>query len=148
VDEFWQQKRIAVVGVSRDEEDFTRKVFRELRRRGYDVVPVNPNATELEGARCFASVRDITPRVDGALVMATPAITDQVVRDCAAASVKRVWMHRGEGIGAVSDKAVAFCEQNGIGVVAGLCPYMFLPNTPFFHRVHGFFKKMSRDYPR
>ena len=40
--EFLAQRRIALVGVSRDPRDLSRTLFRELRRRGYDVVPVNP----------------------------------------------------------------------------------------------------------
>ena len=31
--------------------------------------------------------------------MTPPAATDQVVRECADAGVKRVWMHRGAGRG-------------------------------------------------
>jgi predicted CoA-binding protein len=38
------RKRLALVGVARDQKDFTRVVQRELVRRGYDVVPVNPAA--------------------------------------------------------------------------------------------------------
>ncbi len=40
--EFLAQKRIALVGVSRQEKDFSRMVLRELVRRGYDVVPSAP----------------------------------------------------------------------------------------------------------
>ena len=42
--EFLAQRRIALVGVSRNPRDLSRTLFRELRRRGYDVVPVNPDA--------------------------------------------------------------------------------------------------------
>jgi len=31
--------------------------------------------------------------------------------------------------------------------VAGYCPYMFLPQTPFFHRFHGFLMKVTGAYP-
>ena len=43
IDDFLSRKRLALVGVSRNPQDFTRSMFREFRRRGYDVVPVNPN---------------------------------------------------------------------------------------------------------
>ena len=31
-------------------------MFRDLRAAGYDVVPVNPNATEVDGRPCYPSV--------------------------------------------------------------------------------------------
>ena len=82
--------------------------------------------------------------------MTTPKVTEAVVRDCAAAGVGHVWMHRGmgPGSGSVSPAAVQYCEANGIDVVAGFCPYMFLPGTPFFHGMHAFVKKVTGSYPR
>ena len=55
--------------------------------------------------------------------------------------------HRGTGTGSVSPEALGLCEQLGIRVVAGYCPYMFLPQTPFFHRFHGFLMKVTGAYP-
>ncbi len=141
-EDFLAQKRLAMVGVSRQPQDFTRALFRELCRRGYDVVPVNPEATEVEGRRCFARLQDIAPPVDGALLLTSPRVTDAVVRDCAEAGVRRVWMHQGAGLGAVSEAAVRFCEERNIAVVAGWCPYMFLPETAWFHRLHGWLRRL------
>ncbi len=148
ISEFFALKRLAMVGVSRDPKDFSRTLFAEFKKRGYDIVPVNPNLSDLDGQRCYARVQDIQPRVDGVLVVTPSRATDQVVRDCAEAGVTRVWLHRGEGIGSVSDQAVAFCQEHGIDVVVGQCPFMFLPGTPFFHRVHGFAKKVTGSYPK
>ena len=145
--DFLAQQRIALAGLSRNPKDFSRMLFREMTQRGYDVVPVNPTAAELEGRRCFARVQEIDPPVEGVLVMTTPGETERVVRDCAQAGVRRVWMHRGGGQGAVSQEAADFCRQNGIRLVEGYCPLMFLAGTPFFHRVHGFILKVFGGYP-
>jgi uncharacterized protein len=147
IDDFLAQKRLAMVGVSRNPKDFSRGLFRDLRGRGYDMVPVNPLISELEGQKSYASLRDIAPPVDGALLMTPPPVTKDVVHDCLAAGIMRVWMHRGGGTGAVNQEAVDFCRAKGIRVVAGYCPYMFLPRTPFFHRVHGFFMKLAGSHP-
>lgn len=141
---FLAHKRLALIGVSRDPRDFSRGLFRELRRRGYDVVPVNPSLdwAEIDGVRGAARVQDVTPPVAAALVMTPPPITEEVVRDCARAGVVSVWLHRGAGRGAVSPEAVRICREHGMSVVAGACPYMYLPRTAFIHRVHGFFHKL------
>jgi predicted CoA-binding protein len=141
--DFLARKRLAVVGVSRDPRDFSRGLFREMLRRGYDLVPVNPAGGTIEGLTCARRVQDIAPPVDGALVMTRPAQTEDVVRDCAAAGVGRVWLHRGVGPGAVSEAAVAFCREKGISVVEGECPFMFLPGCGFVHRAHGFLRRLT-----
>jgi predicted CoA-binding protein len=86
ISDFLAQKRIAMVGVSRKKTDFITGLFKELCKRGYDVVPVNPNATEVLGRRCFARVQDINPPVEAALLMTPAKLTDAVVKECAEAS--------------------------------------------------------------
>jgi len=148
IQEFLAQKRIAVVGLSRENKHFSGLLFGELRRRGYDVIPVNPKAQELFGQRCFARVQDIQPPVDAALLMTTPEATDAVVKDCAEAGIRRVWMYRAGGQGAVSEDAVQFCREHEIQVVPGQCPFMFWPDAGIGHRLHGFIRKMTGRYPQ
>jgi predicted CoA-binding protein len=143
VEDFFGQKRLAVVGVSRNESrsEYSRMVFRELVKRGYDAVPVNPNASEIEGLPCYARVTDVTPPVDGALVLLPSASAEKVVSDCAEAGVTRVWLRNDV------PSAAELCAQRGITLVSGYCPFMFLPNGAFFHQCHGFGLKLVGRYP-
>lgn len=147
IQDFLRQKRLAIVGVSHNSRDFSRKLYEELRGRGYEVVPVNPNLGELAGDKCFAKVQDIQPPVDGALLMNPPALTAGIVRDCEAAGIKRVWMYRAAGSGAVDDEAVLFCQTHGISVVPGECPYMFFPAAGWIHRAHGSIRRIMGAFP-
>ena len=147
IEEFLALKRIAVVGVSQRPQDFSRMLFRELASRGYDVVPVHPVAQEIEGRPCFARIQEVFPPVEGALVMTRPAATYTVVRDCAAAAVARVWMWGGAGKSAASPEALAVCETRGLRVIAGECPFMFLPAAGWIHRLHGMVLKIAGAYP-
>jgi predicted CoA-binding protein len=79
--------------------------------------------------------------------MTTPTVTDDVVRQCAHLGIPRVWMYRAAGDGAVSPQAVEFCEEHGIKVVPGECPYMFLEQGGWFHRLHGLINRISGKYP-
>jgi len=145
--DFLAQRRIALVGVSRNPRDMSRSLFRELQKRGYDVVPVHPWLDSVDGVPCAKRVQDVRPPVAGALLMTPPAVTDAVVRDCAEAGIGRVWMHRGAGRGAVSPDAVRFCREHGIAVVDGACPFMLLPGAGLPHRVHGFFARLAGRHP-
>ena len=134
---FLAHRRLAVVGVSRDSRDFSRTVVRELTRRGYDVVAVNPIGGEAGGGMPFARrVQDIDPPVEAAILMTPPAVTTEVVKDCAQAGIRHVWMHQGVGRGAASPEAIAYCRQHDIEFVTGACPLMYLPQVGFVHRAH------------
>jgi uncharacterized protein len=148
IQDFLAQKRIAMAGISRDPASFSVNLFKELCRRGYEVVPVNPNAAEVQGQRCFARMQDIQPPVEAVLLMTSPEATEKVVHDCAEVGIRQVWMYRATGKGAVSDNAVTFCRERGMRVVPGQCPFMFLPGTAGFHRFHGFIRKITGRYPR
>ena len=136
--QFLESKRIALVGLSRNGKDFTRGVARELIRRGYDIVPVNPAAgsAEIEGRRAYARLQEVTPPAEAALLFTAPDATDAVLRDVLAAGIRQVWLHRGAGQGAVSPGALAFCAANGISAVHDLCPFMALSGASFPHRFH------------
>jgi predicted CoA-binding protein len=148
IHDFLAQKRIAIVGISHDPHNLSVLLCKELTNRGYDVVPVNPALPAALGRKCFSRVQDIEPPVDAALLMTSPQVTDTVVQDCAEAGIRRIWMYRGGGQGAVSANAVEFCRQRGITVVPGECPYMFLPQSGGIHRLHGFFRKLTGRFPR
>lgn len=148
IERFLAQKRIAMVGISHDPKNFSVSLFDELCRRGYEVIPVNPKLPSIKGWQCLARVQDIRPPVTAALLMTSPEVTESVVADCAQAGIRKVWMYRA-GIhgGAVSQKAIDFCNDHGIEVIPGECPYMFLPRAGL-HRVHGFFRKLTGRFPR
>jgi uncharacterized protein len=124
-DEFLAQRKIAFAGVSRDSKQSANLIYRRLRDTGHEMFAVNPNAAQVEGDPCYASVSAIPGSVDG-VVIATPATAAlDVATDCAAAHVPRVWLHRGVGPGSSSDAAVAYCHEHGISAIPGGCPCMF-----------------------
>ncbi|MBI4878008.1 MAG: CoA-binding protein [Acidobacteria bacterium] len=147
VEDFLAQKRIAVIGVSRNPRDFTRGMFNEFVRRGYDAVPVNPNASSIDGRPCVSKVGELDPKPDAVLVMIPAAQSEAVARECAEAGIERIWFYRAVGHGAVDEKAVDLCESHGMRVVSGRCPFMFFPGAGF-HGVHGWFLKLTGRYPR
>jgi len=148
IEDFLAQKRIAMIGVSRNPKDFSASLFEEMRKRGYEIVPVNPKAVVVMGERCFARIQDVQPPVDTVLLMTSADVTDSVVSDCLQAGVRRIWMYRAGGKGAVSPSAVALCQKRGIQVVPGQCPFMFLPKAGGVHTFHGFIRKITGRYPK
>ncbi len=131
---FLQGKRIAVAGVSRTGASAGNPVFRKLRAAGYEVFPVNPNAAELEGVRCYPDLPSIPGGLDGVVIATHPATSAAVVRQAVDLHIGCVWLHRAFGPGSVSDAAVQLCRKGGIRCIVGGCPLMYCAPVDFGHR--------------
>jgi predicted CoA-binding protein len=134
VAEFLSGKRIAVAGVSRDSRQAANAILRKLLRSGYQALPVNPHASELEGRPCFQDLASIPGIIDGVIIATRPQVAIDVVRQCSDRGVPRVWFHRSFGSGSVSEPAVRECEQRGIRCIVGGCPLMYCAPVDFGHR--------------
>ncbi len=128
--EFLNQKRIAVVGVSRAGDATGNAIYRMLRDRGYTAIPVHPDADTVEGVPCYPNLMAIPGGVDAVMVVTRPSVSDHILQDAVQAGVPRVWMHYnplfGEKNSSVSHSAVVYGREHGLTVIDGGCPLMFL----------------------
>ena len=145
--EFFDQKRFAVVGVSRKHNDFSRTLLKEFLSRGYDAIPVNPHTSEIEGRQCFPSVAEIRPAVTAALLLSPKYAAGAIVRECAEAGITLLWVFGIAGPKDLPSGVTADCERRGIRLVPGYCPFMFMEHAAWFHRWHGKFMKLVGEYP-
>ena len=144
---FLANRRVAVTGVSRHPENHgSNAIYRRLRERGYDVFAVNPNATQVEGDRCYPDLKSIPGGVEAVVIATRPELALDTMRECADLGIRHVWMHRGPGLGSVSAAATELGRQHGITVIDGGCPLMFAPTADFGHRLMRFF--YARNVPR
>lgn len=134
IEQFLSGRRFAVAGVSRTPGQAANAVLRKLKQAGYDVVPVNPAASEVEGQTCYPSITAVPHPLDGVVIATATAIAPEVVRQCAGHGVPRVWFHRSFGAGSVSDDAVRLCHAHGITPIVGGCPLMFCEPVDLGHR--------------
>ena len=132
--EFLSGRRIAGAGVSRGTSSAANPVFRKLRACGYEVFPVNPNAAELEGAKCYPDLASISGDIDGVVVATHPDVSPTIVRQALERRIRRVWFHRSFGDGSVSDSAVQECARGGVACIVGGCSLMYCEPVDFWHR--------------
>lgn len=144
VDDLISQKTLAVVGVSKNKGKFGSTVYRELKSKGYRVFPVNPNIDDFEGDKCYRSLKELPEVPGGAVIVVSPKVTENVVRDAAAAGIRRIWLQQG----AESKAAIDLCKDNGIDVIHGHCILMFAEPTGFPHRVHRYIWRLLGKLPR
>ncbi len=148
VAEFLRGKRIAVAGVSRRSGQAANAIYKKLKRCGYDVFPINPNAAEVEGVRCYPDVTAVPGPIDGVVVATNPRASVEVVRQCAEGGVDRVWFHRSFGAGSVSQEAIRECEARGVSCIVGGCPLMFCEPVDFGHKCMRWWLQRRERVPR
>jgi len=112
-------RTVAVVGLSSRPDRPSHDVAAYLQRKGYRIVPVNPNETEVLGERAYPSLRDVPSevRVDVVDVFRRAEHTPQIARDAVAIGAKALWLQQG----IVNDEAYRIASQAGLDVVMGIC---------------------------
>lgn len=111
-------RNIAVVGMSRDPAKAAHSVPKYMMERGYNILPVNPMASEILGRRTYSYVSDIKSQVDIIDVFRPSKDVYPVVED----SIKKpgisvIWLQ--EGIHNVEAEKIAL--DNKIDVVFNRC---------------------------
>lgn len=147
IERFLACRRIAIVGVSRDSRAFSRQIFDEFIRRGFDVVPVNPNAESIADVSCYPRLTSIEPGVEAALVMTPRDQAAQVCGDAILAGIPRLWLFAAIGQGSVDSEAAARCRDANIDVIEGCCPRMFLEDKAWPCQAHGALLWALGKYP-
>jgi uncharacterized protein len=144
IKEFLAQRTVALVGLSRSGHAFSNNVYQELKARGYQVYPVNPNAATIEGEPCYPSLSQLPGPVASALFFTPPAETEKAVSAAVAAGIKHLWLQQG----AETAEAIRAGQAPSINLVAGECIFMFLPPVALPHKLHGWIKGALGQMPR
>lgn len=111
------RNKIAVVGISKDTHKWGYKIYNKLKTAGFRVFSVNPKYEKIDGDRCYPNLESINERVDVVVTVVPPHVTEEIVLQCKKLGINKVWMQPGSE----SDKAIRFCHDNEIEVVAKTC---------------------------
>lgn len=142
VSRFLSLGKYAVAGVSRYPKKFGHVMFKTLREKGMDVVPVNPKAETIEGVKCYQSVSDLPADVRG-IIFATPKEeTLAVAREAVAHGINDIWIQQG----AESKITIRELEKEKINLIHGECIMMFWKPSGV-HSFHRFLKKIFKGLP-
>lgn len=144
INDFLAQRTLAIVGISRNGGGFGNTVYKEIKQKGYQVLPVHPKAKTIQGDFCYPNLGDLPKKPGGVVIVVPPAQTEKIVKEAKQAGISRVWMQQGSE----SKAAIEFCKQEGISVVHGECILMFAEPIGFAHKLHRWLWGMLGKLPR
>jgi predicted CoA-binding protein len=112
-----QHQIFAVIGVSQDRQKYGFEVFDALRKRGYNVYPVNPKYGDVDGQTCYPSLQAL-PEKPEVVVTATPSgVAEKVAEMCGQLGIQTLWMPPETW----TENAIAICNAHGIQEIHDLC---------------------------
>jgi len=110
-------RTIAVVGLSANPLRDSFEIAGFLQSKGYRIIPVNPNETEILGETCYPSLLDVPEEVDVVDVFRRARHTPEIAEQAVAIGAKVLWLQ--DGI--VDDDARRIAEDAGMTVIMGVC---------------------------
>jgi len=112
--------RIAVVGASASPYRPSNGVFHDLRAFGYEVVPVNPGESSIDGITCYpslAAAADARGPIDVVDVFRRPEACPEHAREAVAIGAGCLWLQ----LGIASREAAEIALAGGLSVVMDRC---------------------------
>jgi len=109
----YENKTIAVFGVSQDPSKYGYKIFSALLKKGFRVYGINPKGGVVDGQTVYARLADVPAAADVAVMVIPPAALIPAVQQCADAGVKEIWFQPG----AQSDDAYDLAVTAGMEAV-------------------------------
>jgi predicted CoA-binding protein len=118
-------KTVAVIGASRNRRKFGNKALRAFEQNGYRVLAINPNETEVEGHRTYASVLDVPDAIDIATVYVHADVGVRIMDDLAQKKIPQIWLNPG----ADEPEVLARARELGLKVTTA-CSIIAIGDSP------------------
>ena len=107
---------IAIVGASQDRSKFGNKAVRAFRDEGWDVYPVNPGLTEVEGIPAYPDLTSVPVEyLDRVSLYVPPRVGLDVIKKVAMKHVGELWLNPGTA----SPELVSRARALGLNVIQG-----------------------------
>lgn len=107
----------AVVGATDRPGKYGGIIYRDLKRKGFEVYAVNPYRDTVDGDPCWPTVSELPEKPTMAVLVVPAKRGLEVLEDCARAGVDKIWVQPG----ASSPELVEALEQGGFDFVVEQC---------------------------
>ena len=87
--------RIALIGASNDPSKFGNRIYRNLRTKGYNIIPINPKENKIEGDKAYASIEMMDKVPDIVNFVVPPQIAIKVAQKAIDLGITHLWFQPG-----------------------------------------------------
>jgi len=143
IDTFFKSEYFAIAGVSRNEKKFGRKVYDELLRNNYKVVPINPLTKEINGSTCYPSVDELPNHIESLLILTPKVQTDQILKQAINKDIKNIWVQQFSN----TNETLRIAQQHNQDIIHSQCIFMYAEPVKGFHKFHRTIVKVFGKLP-
>jgi len=111
------QTTIAVVGANDNQTKYGSVIYRDLKRKGFRLYPVNPKRKTVDGDPAYARLADLPEKPTIVNLVVPPEVTLLILKECLLLEVKNVWVQPG----AESPEVLSFLQKNHFNYLANAC---------------------------
>ncbi len=144
IDRFLENKKLALVGASRNRTAFGNVVLRELHTKGYEMTIIHPKARQIASFDTCPSIKDLPEDVKAVVIGVQPEAAVNVVKEAIDKGIRHIWLLRG----VTSDKARRLAEQHEVSLIDGECILMYAEPVNWLHGMHRCFRKLAGTLPQ
>lgn len=108
---------IAIIGANNHPAKYGNVIYRDLKRKGYAIYPVNPTTDLVEGDKAYPELSALPVRPTIVDFVTPPPVTLSVLKQCLAAGLKNVWLQPGSE----NPDVMRFVQENGFNYLAQAC---------------------------
>ena len=130
--DFLAPRKLALAGVSRNEKKFGYMAFKDLKEKGYELYPINPDVDEIFGVKCYRSVSDLPAGVMHLVSMVPKERTREVVGQALDRGINNIWIQQMSE----TDEAIELALSKNAGLVVKSCILMHAAPVKGFHAFH------------
>ena len=127
---FYGNRAIAVAGASLKQNKFGNDIMKELRKSGYTMYAVHPEAVNVPDF--YQDFQSFPEKVNALVICTKGEKTSGIVRNALDAGIENIWIQQG----AVSPEAIQFCKDKGVNCISGECVLMYAHKSGFPHNLH------------
>lgn len=109
-------RTIAIVGLS-DNQDRPSYGVADYLSRHFKIIPINPKLDKWKGIKSYASLSDVTDKIDLINVFRSSEHVPDIVDEAIKLGIKRIWLQ----LGVIHEPAKKKAEEHGIEVVMDQC---------------------------
>lgn len=144
IEKFFEAKKLAIAGVSRNTKKFGYRVFKDLTEKGYEVYPVNPNTDTIDGKKCYNNVSALPADVSSLLILTPRSQTDSVLSDAINKGITNIWVQQMSD----TEETIRIAEEYQKEIIHKKCIYMFAEPVMGAHKFHRIILKLFGRLPK
>jgi uncharacterized protein len=135
VQDFFNAKGIAIVGISATKSKFGNYIFKKLKQRYNNLFPVHRDFSEFQGIPCHSSIARLPEQVDSIILNTKPDATQALLKEALMHGIQKIWLQPGSD----NEQTLEGISLGNAKIIRGECIIMHLEKPGFPHNLHRFF---------